>query len=120
MKIQNLESEERRKIEEEVDAQANRLGFDRWEETSITSTLLEDQIGICYNCKNINYCKTEFGNVIATCDVFEMRLNGSNRMVECNRHDERGSMTLSEMYALATLIDPDSGSKVKGFISRKV
>ena len=115
-KLNELNDERKHEITEHLEAASSALGFDSWEGSNGDFKLLEDQIGMCHNCKNLSYCKTEFGSVLARCDAFEIRLSGQNRMTECNLHAPRGILSLNEMYAMAVLIDADE-PEVKGFIS---
>lgn len=116
-KLADLEKTEKRNIEEQLESISSSMGMDVWEVyTQNGSVILQDLIGICYNCKNLNYCKTEFNSVHAVCTTFETKLSGQNRIVECNVHAPRGVMTLNDMYAIAYLIDP-AEEKVEGFIS---
>lgn len=119
MKISDLEGKEKGKMEDLLESKSTELGMDTYEghEAGGDYKLLKDLIGICYNCKSLNYCKTEFQNVFAKCGHYEMRLYGQNRIVECNQHTPRGVLSLAEMYSLATLIDLDE-PMVKGFISQ--
>lgn len=117
-KISDFEVDEKRDIQEELEGIASSMGMDAWESWGSNSNkILKDMIGICHNCKRLNYCKTEFGNVYAFCNAFEIKLNGQNRMIECNLHAPKGTMTLNEMYAMAYLIEPGE-EKIEGFISR--
>jgi len=119
IKLSELENEEKRNIENEVSTKASELlGTEDWEAPSSNSRVLEEQIGLCADCKNLSYCKTEFGSVLAKCETFDIRLNGQNRIKECNCHQKRGQLSLNEMYAIATIIDP-AVTKIKGFISVK-
>lgn len=116
-KLSDLDKDEKRNVEEQLESVSASMGMDVWESYSLNgSVILQDLIGICYNCKNLNYCKTEFNSVYAVCTIFETRLSGQNRINECNVHSRKGDMTLNEMYSIAYLIEP-SEEKVEGFIS---
>ncbi len=116
-KFSNLDTVEKKDIENQLESLSSAMGMDAWEVyVSREGSLLQDQIGICYNCKNLNYCRTEFGTVFAKCSEFEFRMNGQNRIEECNLHSPKNALSLNEMYAMAYLIDP-SEEKVEGFIS---
>lgn len=118
MKLSNLENDVKKKIEDEVSIKASELlGTDSWETPNNNVNILEELIGLCSDCKNLSYCRTEFGSVLAKCESFDIRLNGQNRIRECNCYQKRGQLSLEEMYSIATLIEP-SESKVKGFISK--
>ena len=120
-KLSDLEQRDRNAIEEELEAKSNTLGIDSWDvlEDNSDRAFLESAVGICHNCKNLHYCRSEFAGhdkVFARCSLFEIRLSGQNRMTECNCHSPRNILTLQDMYAMATLIDPVKDT-VKGFIS---
>jgi hypothetical protein len=117
-KLSDLESEVKQQIENELEAKSSELGMDAYDSYSGGNDLklLKDFIGICADCKSLQYCKTEFGKVFAKCSHYEMKLSGQNRITECTCHDPKGVLSLQEMYAMAHLIDADPLS-VKGFIS---
>ena len=116
-KFSNVGKEERKAIENELDSKSQALGMDSFESySSDIQTGLKALVGMCHNCKNLKYCKTEFGNVHAECGLFEFRLSGNNRITECNQHTPKNVLSLSEMYSIAWLIDTDSNKKVKGFV----
>ena len=118
-KFSNLDGEDRKNIEEELDTISQSMGMTSFEsygtsDDSIGS--LKDLIGLCSDCKSLNYCKSEFGSVLAKCEFFNMKLTGQNRIVECNLHSPKNALTLNEMYAIAYLIEPKDEA-IKGFIS---
>ena len=121
-KLSDLEQSDRNKIEEELTAKSTSLGLDTWDvlDDNSDSQFLKEAVGMCHNCKNLHYCRSEFAGhdrVFAKCNLFEMRLSGQHRMTECNCYSPRKLLSLEEMYAMATLIDADDKEKVKGFIS---
>lgn len=118
-KLSDLEKNTRDNIEEELDSKATELGMDSYSSYvgGNDLKLLKDFIGICADCKSLQYCKTEFGKVFSRCSHYEIGLTGQNRITECTCHDPKGVLSLQEMYAMATLIDSDPPS-VKGFISK--
>lgn len=116
-KVSDLEQDEKHKIQEELEGRSSSMGMDSWESYgSGAQTGLKELIGMCYNCKYLLYCKTEYGNVLAKCSELEMRLSGQNRITECNLHAPKYAMSLNEMYSIAWLIDADTNKKVQGFI----
>jgi len=117
-KLSDLEKDVRDNIEEELESKATELGMDSYSSYAGGNDLklLKDFIGICADCKSLQYCKTEFGKVFARCSHYEIGLTGQNRITECTCHDPKGILSLQEMYAMATLIDVDQPS-VRGFIS---
>lgn len=117
-KMSDLDRQERKVIEDKLDSISSSMGMETYEAYSVNDhNSLKDLIGICYNCKNLNYCKTEFGSVHAVCREFEFKLSGQNRITECNLHSPKGVLTLVEMYSMAYLIEP-SEEKIEGFISK--
>lgn len=116
-KFSNIDKEERRSIENELESKSQALGMDSFESYGTEAqTGLKALLGMCANCKNLNYCKTEFGNVHAVCAMFDFKLSGKNRITECNLHSPKNVLTLTEMYSIAYLIDPNKDKKVKGFV----
>jgi len=116
-KVIDLDKNERNIIEEQLESISTSLGMDSYESYGNESnSVLKDLIGMCYNCKNLYYCKTEFSNVYAYCSIFEFKLSGQNRITECNLHSPKNVLTLQEMYSMAYLIDP-AEEKIEGFIS---
>lgn len=114
-KFSDLENDEKRNMEDQLETIASSLGMESWNaHGNGKKSYLEEAIGICYNCRNLLYCRTEFGNVFAKCEEYDIRLNGQNRIVECNSHSPIHTMTLQEMYSIAYLIDLDE-KKIKGF-----
>ena len=118
-KLSDLEKNTRDNIEEELESKATELGMDSYSSYAGGNDLklLKDFIGICADCKSLQYCKTEFGKVFARCSHYEIGLTGQNRITECTCHDPKGVLSLQEMYAMATLIDADPPA-IKGFISK--
>jgi hypothetical protein len=117
-KFSDLESDEKRLMEDELASKSQALGMSSYESYGINErqNLLEDMIGLCATCKSLQYCKTEFGNVFAKCMEFKIKLTGQNRITECNLHSPMRMLTLEEMYSIAYLIESDN-SIIKGFIS---
>jgi len=117
-KFSNLADEDRKVIEEELDSKSQQMGMTSFETYGVSErNTIKDQIGLCADCKSFNYCRSEFGSVIARCEEFNIRLSGQNRITECNLHSPKRALTLNEMYSIAYLIDPSEPS-VKGFISK--
>lgn len=113
-KISDLKDGERRNIQEQVESASASMGMNSWESygSSPEQKKMKELIGMCCDCKSLNYCATEFGNILAICESFNIRLNGQNRIVECNLHSPKNVLSLNEMYAMATLIDPEEEKKV--------
>ncbi len=118
-KLSELEEEDKSRIENELEAKSSELGMDSYDSYAGGNDLklLKDFIGICADCKSLQYCKSEFGKVFARCSHYEMKLTGQNRIMECTCHDPKGVLSLQEMYAMAYLIDTDPPG-TRGFISK--
>jgi len=111
-KITELKNDDRRAVEEQLETISSSLGMEAWNSHgNERKGLLEDLIGMCYNCRNLNYCKTEFGNVFAKCAEYDIKLSGQNRIIECNSHSPMYIMSLQEMYSIAYLIDSNQKEK---------
>jgi hypothetical protein len=117
-KFSTVDKDERESIEKELESKSQSLGMDSYETYgNDAQTGLKALVGMCYNCKNLNYCKTEFGNVHAICNFFDFKFSGNNRITECNLYAPKNALSLNEMYSIAWLIDSDGSSKkIKGFI----
>ena len=119
-KFTELEGDEKRSIEEQLEGISSSMGMEAWESYGTdVQTGLKELIGMCHNCKCLMYCKTEFGNVNAVCTEFKIRLSGQNRITECNLHTPKGVMSLNEMYSMAYLIDKNTDKKIKGFTTQE-
>lgn len=117
MKVKELDTKEKSNLFDELDAKSMEMGIgDQWEQPKSLSDYqsLKNVIGICYNCEHLSYCKSEYGNVIAKCAIFELWIKGKDRIVDCNEHSERGTLSLREMASMAVLIDINK-KEVKGF-----
>jgi len=117
-KFNELEEEIRNNLEDELDSKATQLGLNTYNSYSSRNSFesLEQILGICSNCRNLQYCKSEFGSVFARCSEFEIRLSGQNKITECTFHNAKGALSLTDMQKIAILIDPNQG-EIKGFIS---
>lgn len=112
-KFSDLESDEKDSIKDQLESKATGLGLDLWNSAN-GGSLLNNQIGLCSNCKSLEFCKTEFDNIHARCAAYEFKLSGQNKIVECNMHSAKGSLSLDDMYDIAIIIDPPK--RKSGFI----
>lgn len=118
-KFSNVDKSQRKAIEDELESKSQALGMDSYETYGTDAqTGLKALVGMCYDCKSLSYCRTEFGNVHAVCGQFEFKFSGKNRISECNLHSPKNVLSLQEMYAIAYLIDPDTNKKVNGFVGQ--
>ena len=105
--VSDLSSDERDKLDDKLDAVIEGIGLDSWHARSGQKThWLEEFVGVCSNCKCLDWAKKEFGGVVAFCNSFEVRLSGKERIMDCNRHERVGTQTLRDMKEIALLIDP--------------
>ncbi len=121
-KLKDLEKDERRNMEEELQAKSTSMGIDAWDaaQGNTDESFLKDHVGMCYDCKSLHYCRAEYAGhdrVFAQCSMFTIRLSGQHRITECNCHSPKKLLSLEEMYSMATLIEVEDKEKVKGFIS---
>jgi len=120
-KISTLKDDERHAIEQELEGKSSAMGMSSYITYGATTPeqkKLKELLGMCHDCNNLNYCATEFGNVLAVCAAFQYRLHGQNRIVECNLHEPKNTLTLNEMYSMATLIDIGTDNKKVGFTAK--
>ncbi len=118
-KYKDLEDKEKRDMSDELDAKALLVGADSWENINpqISKNKLEDLLGICASCTQLEYCETEFGRTYARCGFMEIRLTGKDRMVERTKFSPRGQLSLNDMKEIATYIDVKKEKDV-GFIKK--
>lgn len=118
-KFSEIDDDERKVIADELESKSQSLGMISFESYGTDcQTGLKALLGMCHNCKNLSYCKTEFGNTHAVCNQFEFRLSGKNRITECNLHAPKNVLSLNDMYAIAWIIDVNKDKKIEGFISK--
>jgi hypothetical protein len=98
---------ERDKIETSGEA----LGVDSYEASGGPTVSDVDIFGVCKDCRFFKYIRYEFHGQKAYCSRHEARLTGTQRIVECSDHDQRGKMSLNQMmdiaYDLSYLTAPD-------------
>jgi len=61
--------------------------------------------GLCKDCVHLKVVSFEFGESIAECYQFEIKLDQRKKVKECSCYQKRGTMNLWEMESLATIID---------------
>ena len=77
---------------------------------------METIVGICVKCNNYSYIENDAHKVILSgCTSFEIPL-GKNKIKSCSRFANKGALSLSQMYEMATLIDLDNIKEKAGFI----
>ena len=111
MKISTLDKEKKTGIENEVESVAGALGLgDMWTlpgDSERRDTGLKQMVGLCSDCSNLDYCKSEYGTVHAHCSEYNIKLTGNHRIKECTKYSRRGQMTLADALRMAYLIDID-------------
>lgn len=119
-KIFDLENTEANEVRNLLESKSSELGIESYEKsTNERKDYLKDMLGLCFDCENMIYCSTEFGNIIARCDVFKINLHGRERMKDCNMYAKAGSMSLNDMMNIATLIDVEDSTRTRGFITKE-
>ena len=76
-------------------------------------TRVDDDYGLCTDCKQFKITKMEFGDVIAECETWDVRRTSNRRVEECSSYNKRGQLTLQDMKEVAYIIDV--GSRKIGF-----
>ena len=79
--------------------------------------------GLCATCNNIEYASSAFRIKRVSCSSLNeydvlFHLTDADPIMDCTHYDERGRLSLNEMYALATLIEIDKKEAV-GFQASK-
>lgn len=106
-KVSDLSEDEKEKLTDNLESISKTYGMNAWKHTDRPEAhWLEEYVGICYNCKSLSYARLEFGGVLAYCYHYETRLEGKERVMDCSSHARRGVLKLSDMWEIATLIDP--------------
>jgi hypothetical protein len=105
--VSDLNDDDREKLDNKLDAIIKKIGIDEYStRNGQRPSWLEEFVGICSTCKNLDWAKKEFGGVLAYCNYFTVKMSGRERIIECNHHERVGTMTLNDMKEMAILIDP--------------
>jgi hypothetical protein len=70
--------------------------------------------GQCGSCKHLLFAESEFNVLFAKCGCFDVMIHRKEPIVKCSSYEEIGTMTLWDMKAVASIINPDK--KTMGFI----
>ena len=118
-KFRELEEKARDSLCHEITSEGKRLyDNDEYEKKAThDSKWLKNKIGLCSDCSSLNYCRSEFGNIVASCARFKIRITGRNRIMECTDYYQRGQMSLYDMYQIAWIINTNKNSV--GFIQKE-
>jgi hypothetical protein len=109
-----LSKREKERILSQIKVRSSILGLEDYEYSNKLN--IDDNYGICSSCKNFSIKKSKYSIRKAYCFADrKIKLTSDDPILECSDHDKRGSMTLEQMWALATLIDEDPKGKI-GFV----
>jgi hypothetical protein len=87
---------------------------DRKSKTTGFGPDIRAQVGICADCGYYEMAINDVHQVVwAYCGYRECRL-GRHKLADCTQYKKKGQMSLPEMYAIATLIEPNK-KHIKGF-----
>ena len=104
-KISDFEDKERRQISSEVDALASEYDTDKYDGVSMGVRGLKNDMGLCGQCKDLLFTKTQYGTQYAKCTEWKKNLNGVDLVVECTAFRRRGEMSLYDMKDIAIIIE---------------
>ncbi len=113
-----LSKQERDRIFSEISVKSSLLGVEDYEFSN--KLIVEEDYGLCCSCKQFSLKRSKYSVRKAYCFVDrKLRLSSDDPITECSDYDKRGSMTLEQMWALATLIDSNQKEKI-GFIDGSI
>lgn len=101
-KLSDYEDKTKQAIEDTVEHQGKQI-VDTYYDESYTK--VDDDYGLCTDCKEFKITKMEFGDVFAECQTWDTRRRSQRRVTECSRYDKRGQMNLAEMQQIAYIIE---------------
>lgn len=105
-KLRDLDKDEASNLEDDVEAQSDILGQNKWEANQgVIRSEDIDIYGMCKDCRWFRYVKYEFHGQKARCECWERDMSGTQRITECVSFDERGKLTLSQMTEMAWILD---------------
>lgn len=106
-KFTELPDEQRKALRDEVDAKTNAMSIDPWDgDCYWNHAKFDGNFGLCETCTNFQYAKTEFKVRKAWCYELDIVLSPVDPIIECTRFDERGKLSIREMYDMAWVIEP--------------
>ena len=75
--------------------------------------VVPDKYGICAKCKSLQYRATRYGKERATCEFDEHKiLTENDPIVTCTIMEPVGQLSLTNMWGIATFIDPDKNDPI--------
>jgi hypothetical protein len=113
IKVSEYGPDQKQQIYDEIESKANQLGQDIWKAGG-NSVSIPNRFGICSSCKHLQYSRTSIRTVILRCPQFKKNLREDDPIEECTEHSAKLQLSLEQMWAIATLIDPPK--KKAGFI----
>lgn len=102
-KFSDLKDSEQTIVGNSIDANASSIGLEHYVAT--WGMVKNTKFGLCGDCKNLNYAKSEFKIIVSECSRFDIKLNEGEKIIECTDYEQRNSLTLNEMKDIAYLID---------------
>ncbi len=106
-KFSDFSEEEGQSEEDALNALADAHGLGMWDTPGlIFKEDLKSVYGICASCNNFYYCRQAYQNKRAYCNRFEILLMGKDRMIECNKYEGKGQLTLNQMKDIALYVNP--------------
>lgn len=112
-KYSDYTEDEQSNITEHMDAMGTQMGMSTWETTDHAQNIkkLKELFGLCANCLGFRYCMAEYGGimsrVVSFCNVFKMSLSSDHIITECNQHESRTMLNLSQMKEIAWYFNRD-------------
>jgi hypothetical protein len=97
------EEKENRQIRKDVETRAYQLE-DRFPGSSSSNRAFAS-LGICGECSNLLGFVTKYGNRLAKCQEFNMRLTETNCIESCTGFWKKGHQDIKSLVGMATLID---------------
>ena len=106
-KIGDLEKKEREEVGNKIEAFASLLSTDSWGSGNPLHDRTKDY-GLCSDCVDFRYYKTEHGKDCGYCRVWDKHINKMDKIIECATYGKRGQMSLSDMKEIAVIIETDN------------
>lgn len=109
-RLSELDEKENTLERDRIETSGESLGVDTYEAGGAATIGDVDIFGVCKDCKYFKYIRYEFHGQKAYCSRHEAKLSGTQRIIECSDHDQRGKMSLHQMmdiaYDLSYLFEP--------------
>ena len=107
MKFSEMADGEKRNTRQEIEALSSRI--DNGEPYDQVSSLGSSRpgYGICNNCNHAQIYRKRYGGWVGRCSLWNVALNTIDQVEECSDMSERGRLSLSDMFSIAYLIEPN-------------